>query len=176
MQSRSTSLSRPAIGRAMFSKPLAYPSTLDRLPPLAHSAGSRPSWRGFGARAHAPALKIRTLKRTPISSVAFPARLALEAFLSQAGPRFVLDPFQAGHHLCSDVDGCLQKRRRRPLGSPSTGLDAARKLACMPPSEGADRTAHGPLIEAMPARSHRRGRRRFGGERVGVGVDQHRSL
>jgi hypothetical protein len=42
-------LARP-VSRAMFSKPLAYPSTLDRRPPGCATRERRPTWRGFGAR------------------------------------------------------------------------------------------------------------------------------
>ena len=44
-------LSRRAQAPNVFFKPLAYPSTLDRLPPsCAQTDGARPTWRGFGAR------------------------------------------------------------------------------------------------------------------------------
>jgi hypothetical protein len=43
-------------------------------------------------------------------------------FLSQAGPRFGLEPVQAGHHLSSVTQFLSPKRRRRPLGSPSLGV------------------------------------------------------
>jgi hypothetical protein len=81
----------------MFSMPLAYPSTLDR--DLVHR-GRRPTWRGFGARASDASLENRRLKLTLIASVSF-QHTALRAFLSQAGPRFDLELFQAEHHLLS---------------------------------------------------------------------------
>ena len=44
--------SRRVNDRTRFSMPLAYPSTLDRRPPVAHVRdGRRPTWRSFGARA-----------------------------------------------------------------------------------------------------------------------------
>ena len=75
-------------GRTMFSKPLAYPSTLDRRPPAAHRAsGWRPTWRSFGARASHVDRKNSRLKQTLIASV-LSQRTTPRVFLSQAGPRF----------------------------------------------------------------------------------------
>jgi hypothetical protein len=85
--------------RTMFSKPLAYPSTLDQRPPLAHVRECRrPTWRSFGARFPDLRSSNRTLKPTLISSAVFYAE-APRSFLSQAGPRFDLELVQVEHHL-----------------------------------------------------------------------------
>ena len=86
------SLSRSAAPNDVF-VPLAYPSALDR-----HRRRQRPTWRGFGARASHAVPEIGRLKHTRIASVSF-RRTAPRDFLSQAGPRFELDWFQAEHHL-----------------------------------------------------------------------------
>jgi hypothetical protein len=55
--------------RTMFSMPLAYSSTLDRRPPVAHTCdGFRPTWRSFGARASRVVLKNSRLKQVAITS------------------------------------------------------------------------------------------------------------
>ena len=54
------------------------------------------------------------------ASVSFHA--TLRVFLSQAGPRFHLALLQAEHHLAVPfVSDRLSERKRRPVGSPSTG-------------------------------------------------------
>ena len=77
----------------MFSMPLAYPSTLDRRPPL--RSRRSPS---YVEELWSPSLahqrwEMRRLKHTLIAS-AFPARIAPRVFLSQAGPRFDLALFK----------------------------------------------------------------------------------
>jgi len=48
---------------------------------------------------------------------------AAEVFLSQAGPRFDLELFQAEHHLLVDVvSGRLPTKKATRFGSPSSGL------------------------------------------------------
>ena len=118
----SSFLSRRPKGPAMFSMPLAYPSTLDRRPLAAHlRSGRRPTWRSFGARASFAVLENRRLKHTLIASVHF-QRTALRVFLSQAGPRFDLELVQAEHHLLvPTLAGRLLTQKRRPVGSPSSG-------------------------------------------------------
>ncbi len=97
-RSRSIPMSRPRRSRTMLSMPLAYSSTLDHRPPVAHiRGGRRPTWRSFGARAS------RTVRKSPGKSTgvcqrSFPAAMP-RVFLSQAGPRFDLDLLQAEHHL-----------------------------------------------------------------------------
>ena len=86
-RSRSIPMSRPRRSRTMLSMPLAYSSTLDHRPPVAHiRGGRRPTWRSFGARAS------RTVRKSPGKSTgvcqrSFPAAMP-RVFLSQAGPRF----------------------------------------------------------------------------------------
>ena len=84
--------------RTMFSMPLAYPSTLDRRPPVAHFAWSpsyveelwSPSLNAVSEKLHA--------KADANSKRAF-QRTTPRVFLSQAGPRFDLELVQAEHHL-----------------------------------------------------------------------------
>ena len=83
----------------MFFKPLANPSALDRRPPVALPSGRRPTWRGFGARSSRGWQKKGKLKQTLVFLRYFQRR-APRIFLSQAGPRFVLELLQAEHHLC----------------------------------------------------------------------------
>jgi hypothetical protein len=82
----------------MFSKPLAYPSTLDRRPRLRESGRSS----SYVEELWSPSLvrfpKKSTLKHTLIHQRYFKRR-APRVFLSQAGPRFDLELVQAEHHL-----------------------------------------------------------------------------
>lgn len=160
--------------RPMLSMPLAYPSTLDRRPLVAHvPSGRRPTWRSFGARASAGGWKIHRQKHTLIASVNF-QRTALRVFLSQAGPRFDLELVQAEHHLW--FRRCLialKTKKATRLGRPRLACYAPRDLARTPPSEGYDVTGPAVRIDAMPARQGRGGRR-FGKEGLGVDRDQHR--
>jgi len=80
----------------------------------------RPAWRSFGARALHACSKSAG-KSTRYSSSVFFNATAREVFLSQAGPRFELDLFQAEHHPSLPIVFRLRKRRRRPAGSPSLG-------------------------------------------------------
>src|SRR5262245_27594121 len=65
--------------------------------------------------------------------------------------------------------GRLAARKRRPVGSPSTGCYAARNLARTPPSEGVDTTRAVVRGEAAPPGFRRRDDRRLGEEHVDVG-------
>jgi len=93
---------------------------------------------------------------------------------SQAGPRFDLELFKLSIPLVPTLADRLQKQRRRPGWVALDWLvDEARELARTPPSEGKDVTGPRLLVEAMPARQDRRGRRRFGKERWGINGYQH---
>jgi hypothetical protein len=85
-------------GRTMFSKPLAYPSTLDPRP--RGRAPPRVDVLRGGVLEPEPRSrrKNRKLKPTLTSSDLFQRRV-LRGFLSQAGPRFDLELIQAEHHL-----------------------------------------------------------------------------
>ena len=88
----------------LFSMPLAYSSTLDRRPPVAHSA-TVAVLRGGALEPeprHVRGEKSK-LKHTLIDSVLF-RHDTQRVFLSQAGPRFGLALLQAEHHLASHVD------------------------------------------------------------------------
>ena len=73
--------------RAMFSKPLAYPSTLDRRSTGCSTRGRCPTWRGFGARVSCSTRKKHRQKHTHISR-RYSTLRAGGVFLPQAGPRF----------------------------------------------------------------------------------------
>jgi hypothetical protein len=102
-------------------------------------------------------------------------RAAPRVFLSQAGPRFELNWFQAEHHLWVPLltDWFPKRRRATRLGRPRLARYAARKLARTPPSEGSAVAGPAPLVEAMPARQDCRGGRRFDEERLWFECDQH---
>jgi hypothetical protein len=97
-------MSRSVEPRTMFSKPLAYPSTLDRaisgcacrLIAVLRGGALEPEPRTLSG-------KKRRLTHTLIYQRYF-KRQAPRVFLSQAGPRFDLELVQAEHHLGSDVD------------------------------------------------------------------------
>jgi hypothetical protein len=117
---------------------------------------------------------MRRLKLTLIRQWISSTRLQ-RIFLSQAGPRFDLELFQAEHHLLFDVVWSPPTKKATRFGSPSSGLlSAARDLAQGAPSEGYDVTGPANLIGAMQARQSGDGGRRFGEECLGVGFDQHR--
>ena len=64
-----------ARSRTMFSMPLAYPSTLDHRPPVAHiHSDRRPTWRGFGARASRAVVGKAQAKANAYCQRVFPAR------------------------------------------------------------------------------------------------------
>ena len=85
--------------RTLFSEPLAYPSTLDRRPPVAHiRSGSSSYVEELWSPSLARRVETRRQKHTLIAS-AIPSASAPRVFLSQAGPRFDLGLVQAEHHL-----------------------------------------------------------------------------
>jgi hypothetical protein len=88
----------------MLSKPLAYPSTLDRRNRSYAASIRRPTWGSVGARRSCaldkPAGKSRGYFYASLFCVD-----AQRTFLSQAGPRVQLGFLQAEHHLlCSSFD------------------------------------------------------------------------
>ena len=116
--------------------PLAYPSTLDRRPPVAHFAWSpsyveelwSPSLNAVSEKLHA--------KADANSKRAF-QRTTLRVFLSQAGPRFDLELVQAEHHLWfRRWSGAFGHEKGDPVGRPRLACYAAKDLARTPRSEG----------------------------------------
>jgi hypothetical protein len=109
--------------RTMFSMPLAYPSTLDRRPLIAQMLQRSPSCvEGLWSPSSGAASGKAHAKANAYSRRAFPARNA-EVFLSQAGPRFDLALVKLSITFDYDVvAGRLRTRKRRPVGSPSSGL------------------------------------------------------
>lgn len=110
------------ISQTMFSKPLAYSSALDRRPAR---RGRRPTWRSFGAR-FPDALGKRTCQSARTISCAISSAKRRVIFLSQAGPRFVLDLLQAEHHLWFLRCRRLQTTKATRLGRPRLAWYAAR--------------------------------------------------
>ena len=81
----------------VFSKPLAYPSTLDRLRPGRAQPTESSSVEGFWSPIAARRVKNSMRKPMRLSKRNF-TRGRAEHFLSQAGPRFDLGLVQAEHH------------------------------------------------------------------------------
>jgi len=105
----------------MFSKPLAYPSTLDRRAPSVRTR--RPTWRSVGARARTSA------EKSQAKAHANDPAQAPRSFSLRRGLDSDLDFLQAEHHLCVDF-GCsfLETTRATRLGRPSLrGAMHARK-------------------------------------------------
>jgi len=103
----------------MFSKPLAYPSTLDRRPPVALCAAVAVLRGGvLEPEPHTRAENGR-LKPTQIPSVHFPADDAEGLSLSGGASISTYRLFKLSITLGSDVGG---PRKRRPVGSPSVRL------------------------------------------------------
>jgi hypothetical protein len=100
--------------RALFSMPLAYPSTLD------HGRGdlrTRPTWRGFGARAWPVRLEKRRQKHT-LMQVRLSARNAHRVFLSQAGPRVGIGFLKLSIILSSSILFASETTKATLLGRP----------------------------------------------------------
>jgi hypothetical protein len=73
--------------------------------------------------------------------------------------------FQAEHHLLIGSGLiCLQKQRRRPIGSLLPPVVSTQELASTPRGKGESAAVLALQIGAMPARVDRRRRRRFGNE------------
>jgi hypothetical protein len=100
--------------RALFSMPLAYPSTLD------HGRGdlrTRPTWRGFGARARPVRLEKRRQKHTLMQG-RLSARNAHRVFLSQAGPRVGIGFLKLSIILSSSILFASETTKATLLGRP----------------------------------------------------------
>jgi hypothetical protein len=154
--------------------PLAYPSALDRRPPVAQiRGGRRPTWRGFGARASYARLKKRRLKQTLMASFYFSAGaegLSLSGGASIQCSVFVTLGITSG----SEIDRSPSETTKAThSGPPSMDRYAARELARTPPSEGEDVSELAPRIEAVPARLGQRDWHRFADGCWAVEVGQH---
>ena len=102
---------------------------------------------------------------------------AAEIFLSQAGPRFDLELFQAEHHLLFDVLWRPSNKKGDPLWVALVWLaSAAKDLAQGAPSEGYDVAGPANRIRAMQARQSRHGSGRFGKECVAVCFEHHHGV
>jgi len=101
-------------------------------------------------------------KADAYSPMTFPSAAA-EIFLSQAGPRFDLERFQAEHHpLFGSCLVAFQQKRRPALVALVWLASAARGLAQGAPSEGYDVAGPANRIAAMQTRQSRHGDGRFG--------------
>jgi hypothetical protein len=156
----------------MFSKPLAYPSTLDHRPLRARARRSPSYVEGFWSPFLDHWRINRTLKHTLLLSRSFSAP-AENLSLSGGASISIERLFKLS--ITSGLNWLIASRNNEgdPLGRPRLARYAARKLARIPPSEGQDVTGPAALIEPMPARRCQRGRRRFGKEHFGFDGNQH---
>src|SRR5215212_3846339 len=113
-------MSRAAEAATMFSEPLANPSTLDRRP-SACATGVSVVLRGGALEPEPRASQENSqAKAHAYCQASFPWRDA-EGLSLSGGASIRTGAFQAEHHLFVRRCCRLQKRRRRPIGSPSTG-------------------------------------------------------
>jgi hypothetical protein len=143
----------------MLSMPLAYPSTLDR------RLGARcPTRRGVGAR-RSPSVTPKLQAKVTRTYTCESGDTSWRTFLSRAGPQVRLELFKLSITFWLEVvDFALQKRKRRPIGSPLPAVVFTLELASTPRGKGESAAVLALLIGAMPARLDRRRRRRFGKE------------
>jgi hypothetical protein len=133
-----------------MSKPLAYPSTLDRHRANVHVARMASYVEELWSRSLVLDLKNSRLKHTLNSQRNFSAERR-GVFLSQAGPRFDLELVQAEHHLWFFVKSVSQTTKATRLGRPRLASYAASGLARTAPSEGMDDVGRKLRVEALPA-------------------------
>ena len=131
----------------------------------------RPTWRSFGARVSRTGPKMGRQKLWLNTGVHFFLR-AGGVFLPQAGPRFDLVLLKLGITSLSCRSVTSWNDEGDPLGRPRLARNAARNLACTPPSEGKDMVELEPGTDVLPGR-HRRGWRRCGRVHLGVDHGQH---
>ena len=167
------SVSSGAESQTMFSKPLALPFDPGSPTALQFRHGRRPTWRGLGARTSRAAIGNWQAKANAYCQRQFPARAAPKFFLSQAEPRFDLCFLKLSITSRLTSTAALETKKATRLGRPRLACYAARDLARTPPSEGGNGTGPAHPVEAVPVRLHRRGRRRFGGERGVVRGHRH---
>jgi hypothetical protein len=153
--------------RTIFSKPLAHPSTLDR-------RFRRPTWRSFGARRSCAGWKFAGKSRSHLQ-LRFSMPQHRGTFLSRAGPHCRFSACSSWASPWFGWSSVAENDEGDHVGRPRLDRYAARKLACIPPSEGRDEAGQARLVETAPARPDRCGCRRFGEVRSGVDGDQHGS-
>jgi hypothetical protein len=113
--------------RSAHTPSLLFPSHSPTLRPWiagrdrAPCAGQRPTWRSFGARA-SRVIRKSAGESTAQFAGAISARDAEEPFSLRRGLDFELELLKLGITSVPSFGGRLRKRRRRPVGSPSTGL------------------------------------------------------
>jgi hypothetical protein len=122
----------------------------------------------------APFCEKRMQKQTRFRSAIY-QRDAQRVFLSQAGPRFDLALLQAEHHLPGSVLVLASETTKATRWvALASSFYAARGLGHRPRNEGwgGGDAAVGDVL--VHARRPRRGSRRSGKEKLGVGLGQHR--
>jgi hypothetical protein len=164
-------MSHPAHAKRCFS---SHSPTLR--PWIARHSRDAGVLRGGVLEPEPPALFLRNrrLKQTLISSAISQAE-AQRVFLSQAGPRFVLDLLQAGHHprLFASCFASETTKATR-LGRPRWSCYAASYLAHTPRGEGSAVTDRTDVLHGLlPMETRRRGTGRFGKQVLGVDSGQH---
>ena len=160
-------MSRPAGGRSILSKPLAYPSTLD--------PRRGPTWRSFGARCVRFAKKCRQKQRSfrqLITAREAQRSLSLSGGASIPFQRF----FKLSITLVRSIDFASKATKATLLGRPRSICYAARNLARTPPNEGVDITRQALAREPKRARHIRRGGGRFGQVFSHVDGEEHHLL
>jgi len=133
--------------------------------------GRRPTWRSFGARASRTSLEMGRQKPKLITNL-YSFLRAGGVFLPQAGPRFGLVDLKLSITSSSYRSVTSGNDKGDPLGRPRLARNAARNLACTPPSEGCGNIELEPGVAVRPGRD-RRGWRRSGGVDDGVGQVCH---
>jgi hypothetical protein len=112
----------PAVRRTMLSKPLAYPSTLDHRPPDAQSGWPTSYVEGLWSPSLAHIVGNSQAKAEANDQPPF--RPPCGRSLSPSGGASIRSRLsQAEHHLSVVWSVTSLKRRRRPVGSPSTGSE-----------------------------------------------------
>jgi hypothetical protein len=129
--------------------------------------GRRPTWRSFGARASRTSPKIGRQKPKLMTSL-YSVLRAGGVFLPQAGPRFDLVFLKLSITSVSYRSVTSRNDEGDPVGRPRLARNAARNLACTPPSEGMENIELEPGVAVRPGRD-RRGWGRSGGIDRGVG-------
>jgi hypothetical protein len=111
------------------------------------------------------------------SPMAFPSARLQRILLSQAGPRFDSELFQAEHHLLFDVVWSPSNKKGDPLRVALAWLaSAARDLAQRSSSEGYDVAGPANRIRAMQARQSRHRAGRFGEKFLAVCFEHHHGV
>src|SRR5581483_1467866 len=122
----------------------------------------RHTWRGVGARWSTLSLVNRHGKVTRTFTREI-QQYSVEDLSLSGGASSTFGTFQAEHHLLvGSWLICLQKQRRRPVGSPLPAVVSTLELASTPRGKGGSGAVLARQIGAMPARRDRRNGPRCG--------------